>query len=60
MGQGHQLRLRGRGDRRLEPITNWQSSNDVSEQRRRGCDDPYRKSSDGAGPEAIGPVLSMT
>jgi len=37
-----------------------QSSNNVTEQRRRGRDDPYRESSDGSGPEAIGPVLGMT
>ena len=46
--------------RQLAAFSHWQSSNNVTEQRRGRCDDPYRESSDGPGPEAICPVLSMT
>ena len=46
--------------RQLDASTHWQSSNNVTEQRRRGRDDAYRESSDGSGPETICPVLGMT
>ena len=44
---------------KLERCAHSQSSNNVTEQHRPGCDDPYREGSDGSGPEAIGPVLRM-
>jgi hypothetical protein len=46
--------------RQLAAFTHGQSSNNVTEQRRRGRNNPYRESSDGSGPEAICPILGMT
>ena len=39
--------------RQVAAFDHWQSSNNVTEQRRRGRDDPYRESSDGSGPSHL-------